>query len=143
MIKEILVSFSALALLTACGGSSSVSDAISSLSDTDTDTDKLSKKDGIVILYNAESEICESQSFLDEMRSVNNTKNHLIVVASNSVTCSTYGKNSTNCSTADVEGQGGQSCVVGFDLISSSKQLKASTIGEMEDIRNSMIITFD
>ena len=143
MIKEILVSFSALALLTACGGSSSVSDAISSLSDTDSDTEKISKRDGVIIFYNYPASTCESPELLADLKTVENTSNHLLIVASNNVTCSTYGKNSNNCSTEDMQQAGDKSCVLGFDFISSSKQEKALGMEQIENIKNSMIISLD
>ena len=136
MIKKTFFGLSALLLLTACGGSSSSSE-------TKTDTDKLKERDGIVIFYNYPSNICESDELLNEMKTVSGTKNHLIVVASNNVTCTTYGKNSTTCSTEDIGGTGGKSCVVGFDLSSTNKQLKSSVVGQIEDIKNSMVIAAD
>ena len=144
MIKEILISFSALALLTACGGSSAVSDTISSLSDTDSDTDKLSKRDAVLIAYNYPSSVCSDPDLIKGLeRDIDGTSNYLAVVESNNVTCSTYGKNSNNCSEEDYGGSGGKSCVIGFDVEGANKQLKSSVISEMEDVKNSMIISAD
>ena len=136
MIKKTFFGLSTLLLLTACGGSSSSSSS-------KTDTDKLKERDGIVIFYSYPSDVCKSDELLNEMKTVSGTKNHLIVVASNNVTCATYGKDSTSCVTEDLGSTSDKSCVIGFDESSTNKQLKSSVVGQIEDIKNSMVIAAD
>ena len=96
-----------------------------------------------MIFYNYPSDVCKSDDLLNRIKAIDDTKNHLLVVASNDVTCATYRKDSTTCSTVDFGVTSDTSCVVSFDVSSANKQLKSSVVGQIEDIKNSMIIAAD
>jgi len=109
ILKIAFIGFSALILLAACGGGSSSGGGGSSVS-------RMAEKDFVVVLYNFPEEACSSQKFYDLFKEDPRFRNPLIQVASNSVSCATYGKSKgVSCETDDLKYSGNSSCVAGFD----------------------------
>jgi len=121
MFKNSVTLLSALLLLTACGSDSNDNSSSGSSS-------SVGSKDAVVIFYSYPEEACRSSELESSLRGVDGARNITIEVASNSVTCDTYGKREgQTCMTYDYA-SGSQSCVVGYDIESGyyNKAAKAS-----------------
>jgi hypothetical protein len=107
MIKKTIAGIIVANVLIGCGGGSG--------GGSSSPEDKMSKKDGIFIIYNYQEATCKSKTLFREMQTTDGVKDLLVQVASNNVSCAVYDKNQNNCTLMDGKHDSSLSCVIGFD----------------------------
>jgi hypothetical protein len=125
MLKRFFIGLSFLLIVGGCGDSSTHG----------TTLEQLNKKDGILIVYRYPKTLCKVSNVIALFKDLPLTKNNLLVVESNEVTCEKYGREETHksnikdnlddlCSIVDdfefddeeyELGSGDHSCVLGID----------------------------